>query len=322
MKRVLANDGIADNGKKLLEEAGFEVVTEKVEQDQLKSALADYDALIVRSATKVTADVLEGQSRLKIVGRAGVGLDNIDLEAAKQAGVEVVNTPAASSLSVAELVMGHLFGSVRFLQQSNYEMREAGVSQFKQLKKAYSKGVELRGKTIGIIGAGRIGQETAKIAFGVGMRILFHDPYQDQVTLHMDHLLTTPIPEVKLDTIPLDQLLQNSDFISLHVPFGKGQKPIIGQDEFAKMKKGAGLVNLARGGAVEEKALLEALESGQLSFAALDVFENEPTPDEKLLKHSRVSVSPHIGASTNEAQGRIAIEMAEKIKGHFEQVEA
>ena len=322
MKRVLANDGIAENGKKILEDAGFEVVTEKVGQDQLKSALAEYDALIVRSATKVTADVLKGQSRLRIVGRAGVGLDNIDLDAASKAGVEVVNTPASSSLSVAELVMGHLFGAVRFLHQANHEMRNKGDSEFKQLKKAYSKGLELRGKTIGIIGAGRIGQETAKIAFGVGMRILFYDPYKDQVTLQMDNILATPIPEVKLDTVSLDQLLASSDFISLHVPFSKGQKPIIGKEEFGKMKKGAGVVNLSRGGAVEENALLEALESAQISFAALDVFENEPTPDQRLLNHPKISLSPHIGASTNEAQARIAVEMAEKIKDHFEQVEA
>jgi D-3-phosphoglycerate dehydrogenase len=322
MKKVLANDGIADNGKKMLEEAGFEVVTDKVAQEKLADALSEYDALIVRSATKVTADVLQGQDRLKLVGRAGVGLDNIDLPAAEAQGIKVVNTPAASSLSVAELAMGHLFGAVRFLHRSNRDMPKEGKTDFKSLKKAYSKGTELRGKTMGIIGAGRIGRETAKIAFGVGMKILFHDPYVQKVPLTLDNIQTVPIPEISIETVELDTLLASSDVVSLHVPFGKGDQPIIAAEQLGKMKDGAGLINLARGGAVHENDLLEALQSGKLAFACLDVFENEPTPDQRLLDHPQVSVTPHIGASTNEAQDRIAIEMAQKVIDHFETVEA
>ncbi len=310
MPKVLANDGIADNGKKIMEDAGFQVDTEKIEQDQLKDNLKDYDAILVRSATKITEDIIDANTHLKMIGRAGVGVDNIAVEHAESKGIKVVNTPAAASLSVAELAFGHLAGGVRFLHQSNRTMHERGSSDFKDLKKAYSKGIELRGKTLGLVGIGRIGQETAKIALGAGMHVLISDPMYDEVNLDLDHIQANPTPSVKVKSISNEELFRQADFISLHVP--SLDKPIIDSKAFDQMKDGVGIVNCARGGVIDEEALLQALDSGKVGFAGLDVFENEPTPNEKLLKHDKVSLTPHIGASSVEGQKRVAIEMAEK----------
>jgi D-3-phosphoglycerate dehydrogenase len=319
MKRVLANDGIDSAGKQMLEAAGIFVDAQKATQAELISKINDgnFDVVLVRSATKIRQDVIEGCPGLKLIGRAGVGLDNIDVKFAESKGVKVVNTPAASSQSVAELVFAHLFAGVRFLHRSNHEMRTMGHTDFAALKKDYSAGTELKGKTIGIIGFGRIGQATARIAIGCGMKVIAFDPYITSAEITLELPMIAEKISTKISTINLDQLLAESDFISLHVPGLINGKALIGHEEIAKMKKGASIVNAARGGVVEENAILDALNTGQLKFVALDVFNNEPTPDEALLVHPDISLSPHIGAATEEAQERIGLEMARQIIDFF-----
>ncbi len=312
--KILANDGIDPIGKKLLEQAGFIVDTQNIPQQDLAVRLNEYDGITVRSATKVRKELIDACPNLKLIGRGGVGMDNIDVEYAKNKGLAVVNTPASSSLSVAELVFAHLFTGVRFLQDANRRMPNEGATQFNELKKAYAKGIELRGKKIGIIGFGRIGRETAKLALGLGMEVLAFDlfgcPNELEVTFAADITVKFPIQVVNLD-----DLIKNSDFISLHVPFA--EKPVLGVAEFEAMKKGVAIVNCSRGGTIDEVALLENLDSGKVAFAGLDVFENEPTPRTELLKHPKISLTPHIGASTNEAQERIGVELANLIIDFF-----
>ena len=314
MFKLLANDGIDPIGKEILEKAGFTVDTQTVPQEQLAEALQNYDALTVRSATKVRKELINSCPNLKLIGRGGVGMDNIDVDYARNKGIAVVNTPAASSLSVAELVFAHLFTGVRFLQDANRAMPSKGATAFNDLKKAYAKGIELRGKTIGIIGFGRIGRETAKIALGLGMDVLAYDfsPIPETLPVVFSGGIEVNLP---VKGVTFETLLAESDFIILHVPFT--DKPIIGAAEFAQMKNGAALVNCSRGGTVDETALLAALDSGKLAFAGLDVFDNEPTPRQDLLSHPKISLSPHIGASTNEAQERIGTELAQLIIDHF-----
>jgi D-3-phosphoglycerate dehydrogenase / 2-oxoglutarate reductase len=318
MKRILANDGIADEGKKLLEEAGFEVVTEKVPQDKLRDEINNFDVLIVRSATKVNKDVMENASRLKLVVRAGVGVDNIDIAYAKEKGIEVANTPQSSSLSVAELVFAHLFAMTRFLHSSNRELTLDG-NRFNELKKHYSEGKELRGKTLGVIGFGRIGQETAKIAISLGMKVLAYDYNARSAKLHFHHLPFKPVPMLEVHSSPLNEVIANSDFISLHVPHKEGMPPMIGTESFARMKDGVGIVNCARGGVIDETALLNAINSGKVAYAGLDVFEGEPKIKPEILKNPHISVSPHIGASTVEAQDRIGQEVAQVVIQKYKQ---
>lgn len=310
---ILANDGIHPEGRKVLEAAGFQVQTDKIVQDQLAAYIKDNAVVgvLVRSATQITEKELTASSSLKVIGRAGVGLDNIDLKSAETNGITVVNTPAASSQSVAELVLAHLFTVSRFLQLSNREMPVSGTTDFGKLKKSYAKGSELQGKTLGIVGIGRIGQALAKMALGLGMKVVAHDPYIPEVGLCFELDLFGEV-SVKICTISLDDLLEQSDFISLHVPKPK-EGSLIGAAEFAKMKDGVMIVNAARGGVMNEDDLLAALGSGKVAAAALDVYENEPTPKAELLNHPQISVTPHIGASTNEAQTRIGIELAEKV---------
>ena len=317
MIKILANDGIHDSGKQMLEEAGFRVDTNKIEQDQLAERLKGYDAILVRSATKITKDIIDACPGLKLIGRAGVGLDNIDVDYAKSKGIEVVNTPAASSPSVAELVFAHLFGGVRFLHQANREMPDNGSEKFKELKKKYSKGMELRGKTIGIVGFGRIGQEVAKIALGLGMKVMSYDMYPKETEIEIDiEGLEEPV-RVTIHPSEKEDLLEGADFVSINTPFQKGDEPIIGQAEFDKMKEHAFLINCSRGGAVDEEALLNSLESGKIVYAGIDVFAEEPTNNRALLKHPNVSLTPHIGAATGEAQSRIGTEIAEKLINFF-----
>ena len=313
MALILANDGIHPAGKEVLESAGFEVRTEKVAQNELAAFIKSENvaAVLVRSATQITEKELTVSTSLKVIGRAGVGLDNIDLKSAETNGVAVVNTPAASSQSVAELVLAHLFTVSRFLQLSNREMPVSGTSEFGKLKKNYSKGVELQGKTLGIVGIGRIGQALAKMALGLGMKVVAHDPFIPEVGISFDVHIYGEV-SVKLTTTSLDDILAQSDFISLHIPKPK-EGALIGQAEFSKTKDGLIIVNASRGGVIDEDALLAALESGKVAAAGLDVFENEPSPRQDLLDHPRISVTPHIGASTNEAQTRIGIELAEKV---------
>ncbi|KHJ38380.1 D-3-phosphoglycerate dehydrogenase [Pedobacter glucosidilyticus] len=305
--RILANDGIDPIGKKLLEEAGIEVDTQNIPQEELAAKLNAYDGITVRSATKVRKELIDACPNIKVIGRGGVGMDNIDVEYARSKGVAVVNTPASSSLSVAELVFTHLFNGVRFVYDANRKMPVEGATQFNNLKKAYAKGSELRGKSIGIIGFGRIGRETAKVALGLGMDVLAYDlsDVPASLTLELSGNIKVEVPVKK---VSLEALITEADFISIHTPFI--EKPLLGKEEFEKMKTGVGIVNCSRGGTIDEEALIEALDSGKVAFAGLDVFDNEPTPRASILQHAKISLTPHIGASTNEAQERIGVELA------------
>jgi D-3-phosphoglycerate dehydrogenase / 2-oxoglutarate reductase len=310
-KKILANDGIDAVGKQLLENAGFTVVTDKVAQENLAQEINDkgYVALTVRSATKVRKDVVDACPQLKVIGRGGVGMDNIDVDYAKSKGIQVINTPAASSNSVAELVFAHLFNAVRFLYDSNRQMPVSGEDRFDELKKKYAKGVELRGKTMGIVGFGRIGQNVAKMALGLGMKVLAFDPFVTEATIGVEIEGVSKAIPVPIKTEGMDKVIQNADFITFHVPGGK----LISKHEIASMKNGVVLINTARGGVVNEDDLLEALNSGKMSHACLDVFENEPRPSAGILNNPKISLTPHIGAATNEAQERIGVELAEKL---------
>ena len=310
--KVLANDGVSQSGIDKLESAGFEVITTKVAQEQLINYLNEnkVDVILVRSATKVRKDIIDACPDLKIIGRGGVGLDNIDVEYAKEKGVKVINTPAASSASVAELVVAHLLSGVRFLKNANRDMPLEGESKFKELKKSYAKGVELKGKTLGVIGFGRIGQATAKVALGLGMKVIAADAFLEEATIELDFFDGQTV-DFKIKTISKEELLKQADFITLHVPAQK--EYVIGKKEIEMMKDGAGLINAARGGVIDEVALVEALDNKKLSFAGLDVFESEPKPELKILMSPHISLSPHIGGSTNEAQDRIGVELANQI---------
>ena len=310
--KILANDGISESGKNKLEEYGFEVDLTKVSQEQLVRYINDNHivVILVRSATQVRADIIDNCPSIKIIGRGGVGMDNIDVDYAKSKGINVINTPAASSKSVAELVFSHLFGCVRFLHESNRSMPLDGDSKFKELKKAYAGGSELAGKKIGIIGFGRIGQEVAKIAIGIGMNVIFYDKFIEETSLDIEFFDGQNIT-FNLVSSTFEEVLENSDFISVHIP--ASDKYIIDSKEIGKMKDGVGLLNLSRGGIVNEEELLKSINSGKVSFAGIDTFENEPVPSMKLLMNSNISLTPHIGAATSEAQDRIGVELADKI---------
>ena len=311
--KILANDGISMSGIDALTEAGFDVITTNVAQEQLVSFINKNKivVLLVRSATTARKELIDACPGLKIIGRGGVGMDNIDVEYAREKGLSVINTPASSSSSVAELVFSHLFGGVRFLFDSNRNMPLEGESNFKGLKKAYAKGIELRGKTLGIIGFGRIGQEVAKIALGIGMQVKATDKYIDKVDVPVK-LFNGESIKVIIETLKFSEVIKTSDFITLHVPAQKNY--VIGKKEIQMMKDGSAILNAARGGVVDELALINALDNGKLAFACLDTFENEPKPEIKLLMHPKISLTPHIGAATLEAQDRIGLELAMQIK--------
>ena len=310
--KILANDGISQSGIDMLTEAGFEVITTNVAQEQLVNFINDNKivVLLVRSATTARKDLIDSCPGLKIIGRGGVGMDNIDVEYAREKGLSVINTPAASSSSVAELVFAHLFGGVRFLFDSNRNMPLEGESNFKGLKKAYARGIELRGKTLGIIGFGRIGQEVAKIGLGLGMNVIATDKYIDVAEIEVSLYNETSL-KVSIETLSIDKVLELSDFISLHVPAQKDY--VIGSKELSMMKDNSAIINAARGGVIDEVALVSALDSNKLAFACLDTFENEPKPEIKLLMHPKISLTPHIGAATLEAQDRIGVELGQQI---------
>lgn len=310
--KVLANDGLAKSGIAALGLSGFEVDLTTVAQDQLVDYINtnEIDVILVRSATQVRKDIIDNCPSLKIIGRGGVGMDNIDVEYAREKGLHVINTPAASSHSVGELVFSHLFGMARFLHDSNRNMPLEGDSKFKVLKKSYAKGVELKGKTLGIIGFGRIGQATAKIGLGLGMNVIAFDPFIENVNLEIEFFDGQSV-FFNINTISKEEVLKKADFVTLHVPAQKDY--VISTKEFELMKDEAFLVNAARGGVVDEVALVKALESGKIAGAALDVFENEPTPEIQLLMNPGLSLTPHIGAATGEAQDRIGTELASQI---------
>jgi len=317
MIKVLANDGISQAGIDALQTKGFNIVTEKVAQEDLINTInqENYQVLLVRSATTVGKDLIDACPKLKIIGRGGVGMDNIDVDYAREKGLKVINTPAASSSSVAELVFAHLFGMVRFLYASNREMPMEGDTHFKGLKKSFAKGRELTGKTLGIIGFGRIGQEVAKRAIGLGMKIITHDKFIDEANITLE-FFNGDKKSFTIETESLESVLKNADFITLHIP-KDGDKAIIGAEEIGMMKTGAGIINAARGGVIDETALMFALDKEKLAYAGLDVFENEPTPAIHLLMHGAVSLTPHIGAATLEAQDRIGTELADQITDYF-----
>jgi D-3-phosphoglycerate dehydrogenase len=310
--KVLANDGISKSGIEALEKGGFEVITTKVAQEQVANYINEHkvSVILVRSATKVRKDIIDNCPSLKIIGRGGVGMDNIDVEYAREKGLHVINTPASSSESVAELVFAHLFTGVRFLQDSNRNMPLEGDSNFDGLKKAYANGIELRGKTLGIIGFGRIGQSVAKMALGLGMKVIAADKFVDNAEVKVD-FYNGQFINVAFITEPMEDVFKHADFITLHVPAQEGY--VIGAAEFAQMKDGVGIVNCARGGVIDEVALIAALDSNKVLFAGLDVFENEPTPEIQILMHPKISLTPHIGAATLEAQDRIGTELAEQV---------
>ncbi|WP_400073395.1 D-2-hydroxyacid dehydrogenase [Zobellia russellii] len=310
--KILANDGLAQSGIKALENSGFEVITTRVAQQQLQNFINEngITGLLVRSATQVRKELIDNCPSLKLIGRGGVGMDNIDVVHAKEKGLHVINTPAASSSSVAELVFAHLFGGVRYLHDANRNMPLEGDSNFKQLKKTYGSGTELRGKTLGIIGFGRIGQATAKIALGVGMKVVYHDPNLDKASIEVPFFDGQSIT-FDFESESKETLVSTSDFITLHVPSQKNY--ILGKDEFEMMKPGVGIINAARGGVLDEVALVDALENGNVIFAGLDVYESEPKPEIRILMHPNISLTPHIGAATGEAQNRIGTELAEQI---------
>jgi len=310
--KVLANDGLSPAGIKALEKGGFEVITTKVAQEQVANYInANHiDVILVRSATKVRQDIIDNCPSLKIIGRGGVGMDNIDVTYAREKGIHVINTPASSSESVAEWVCAHLFSGVRFLHDANRNMPLEGDTRFEVLKKAYANGIELRGKTLGIIGFGRIGQAVAKMALGLGMRVIASDKYVGEAVIKVD-FYNDQFINVDIQTEPFEDLLRHSDFITLHVP--AQDTYVIGREEFKIMKDNVGIINAARGGVIDEVALCEALDEGKVLFAGLDVFENEPTPSMHLLMNSKISLTPHIGAATLEAQERIGTELAEQI---------
>lgn len=311
--KILANDGLDQSGVDALTEKGFEVITEKVPQDFLADYINEHQikTLLVRSATEVRKDLIDACPGLDIVGRGGVGMDNIDVEYARSKNIHVISTPAASSASVAELVFAHLFSGARFLQDSNRKMPIVGATEFNKLKKSYAAGIELRGKTIGIIGMGRIGQEVARIALGMGMRVIAADSNVGTASIKVK-FYNNQFINVDIETEPLEEVLKHSDFITLHVPAQK-EGCMIGTNEISQMKDGVVIINCSRGGVVAEEALVQALDSGKVAFAGLDVFLNEPCPSQDILQHPRISLTPHTGASTIEAQDRIGLSLAEQI---------
>ncbi len=312
---ILANDGIDAAGKAALESAGFTVETTHVPQDQLAAAIHEkgYVGLLVRSATTVRKDLIDACPGLRFVGRGGVGIDNIDAAYASSKGIEVFNTPASSSQSVAELVISMMFASVRHIYDAGNKMPSQGATTFADLKKKYSKGSELSGKTLGIVGFGRIGQSLASYALGLGMKVLVTDQIRTAESVNL-FIHGHGEVQVKITYTTLAGLIAQSDFISLHVPKQADGSAVLGERELAQVKKGAVLINTSRGGVIDEKALIAALDSGHIATACLDVFVGEPKPDPAVLSHPKIIATPHIGASTAEAQERIGLEIAAKVK--------
>lgn len=313
---ILANDGISQAGIDILEAAGYKVITSKVDQDDLIDYInaENIDMLLVRSATTARKELIDACPNLKLIGRGGVGMDNIDVEYARNNGRRVINTPGASSQSVAELVLGHMASISRHLYDS-YKNMENG--DFKTLKKAYGKGVELRGKKLVIVGFGRIGQSLASYAIGCGMNVEAIDVFTETRTipLHLGNGINTSVDITP--TTDMKAAIVDADYISLHVPKQEDGSAVIGKAEFDMMKDSVRIVNAARGGVIDEDAMIEALDSGKVAAIALDVFENEPNPRKDLLSHPKIACTPHIGAATLEAQDRIGEELAETIIATF-----
>ena len=295
--KILVSDGLSEDGLALLRTGGEVTVNPKISAEELLAALPEYHALVVRSRTKVNAKMIEVGKSLKVVGRAGVGVDNIDVAAAVSKGVIVVNSPLAASVSVAEHTLGLMLALARLIPAA-----DASLKQGKWEKSAFVGG-ELNGKTLGLLGIGRIGAETAKRAAAFGMAVMAYDPY----------LNAGQIRQRGAEPASFDDVMARSDYVSLHLPFTVETKGMLGATQFAKMKKGARLICAARGGVVDEDALRAALDSGQLVGAALDVFTAEPPPPGSIAAHPKVVATPHIGAQTHEAQSRAGLMIAEEV---------
>ena len=301
MIRILASDGMQADAVKALEAKGFEVTQQFYEPDQLAEEVKNYDVMVVRSATKVRQPIIDAAletGRLKLVIRGGVGVDNIDCAHAEAKGIKVTNPPRSSSASVAELALAHMFALARFVGISNVTMRNGEWN-----KKKY-EGVELNGKTLGLIGMGRISQELAKRACALGMDVIYTD-------------ILGKIPDVTYEYTTQEDVLKRADFVSLHIPASPDGKPVITAADLALMKPTAYIINTARGGLIDEDALCDALDNGKLAGAALDVYPSEPPKNERLLKNPLLSLTPHIGGSTKEAQKRIGAEIVEIITEFF-----
>lgn len=301
MYRILANDGMETSAVEYLQSHGYEVDTNHYEAEHLKEHLPNYDAIVIRSATKLRKDIIDAVagSKLKLMIRAGVGIDNIDVEYAESKGITVRNTPNSSSASVAELVIAHVFGLARFLHASNVTMNDGAWN-----KKHY-EGVEISGKTMGIIGFGRIGQEVAKRAHALGMHVIYQDNLGPKEGFEFHEF------------VDFETLLKRSDFITLHIPHQAGKPAVFGEKEFDMMKKGSYIINTARGTLIDTDALIHALDSNKLAGAGLDVFDVEPLADDRIAKHMKISLTPHIGGSTKEAQMKIGAEVCDVIKHFF-----
>ncbi|MCI4643055.1 MAG: D-2-hydroxyacid dehydrogenase [Flavobacteriaceae bacterium] len=310
--KILANDGLHPSGVQALQDRGFTVDQTTVSQGQLANYISknQIEILLVRSNTQVDKALIDACSGLKIIGRGGIGMDHIAVDYALSKGIKVINTPNASAVAVAELVFAHLIGGARFLYDANRNMPLEGDTHFKDLKKSYATGLELRGKTLGIFGFGNIGQETAKIALGMGMKVVYHDPEVEKAQISI-RFFDGSEHHMELTQQTKETVLQSSDFISLHIP--SQDTYCLDKAAFEIMKEGVGIINTARGNAIDEVALIEYLNNKKVAFAGLDVFESEPKPEIQILMHPNISLSPHIGASTLEAQEKIGLSLAAQI---------
>ena len=311
--KVLANDGISESGKKALLDAGIEVVEHRVSQEHLARIINEnkIDVLLVRSATKLRQELIDACPTLKIIGRGGVGMDNIDVEYARSKGIKVINTPKASSRSVAEMVFAHFLSLARFLHESNRMMPLEGETKFNALKKSYSNAYELEGKTLGVIGFGGIGKEVVKIGISLGMKVKVCTRSPKTETISLEFFDGQKVNFEITSTNDMDGFLKDLDFLSINIP--KTKEYIIDTPQFEKMKDGIFIVNTARGGVINEVSLLDFIEDEKVAGAALDVFENEPNPELPLLMNPKLSLSPHLGGNTVDAQEKIGTELATQI---------
>ena len=310
--KILANDGISQSGITVLESEGFEVITTKVAQNQLENYINqnNIDALLVSNNTQVRQELIEDCPSLKLIGKAGINLDNIDADFARESGLYVINTPEAIAGAVAELIFAHIFGMARFLHQSNREMPLGGETRFNSLRKQFENGIELKGKTLGIIGTDETANEVAKIALGVGMRVIFTGDYSEERNITLTFFNGQSV-SLTVESEPFKEVLKKSDFISIHAPLQNGY--VISTKEFEQMKQGIGIINASNGGLIDEVALVNAIEGGTVKYAALDVYENQPTPEVQLLMNPEISLTPNIGSLTIESKKRVDEELAKQI---------
>ena len=300
--KILVTDPLAEEGLNILRKEGFEVsAVGKLSPEELKGTICGYEGLIVRSGTKVTKEVIEKSDQLKVIGRAGVGLDNVDIESATRKGIVVMNSPAGNTISTAEHTFGLLLSLARNIPQANSSLKN------KEWEKKKFTGTELYGKTLGIIGLGRVGSRVSLLATSFGMKVFAYDPYISEEKAKRE----------KADLVELEEILKKSDFITLHIPLTSETKGMIGEREFALMKDGAYIINCARGGLIDEKALYQALISKKLKGAAFDVYEKEPPFDSPVFSLPNVITTPHLGASTSEAQRNVAVDICHQITDYL-----